>query len=850
MILFRLLSWPYVRKHAFRSALTIAGIAIGVAVFVAMNAANEAVFGTFQHTVRRIAGATQLQITSGAAGFDEEVLERVQSVPEVAVAAPIIAAVAATGFAGQGNLLILGVDMTGDRSLREYDLGSGDAAVIDDPLVFLAQPDSLMVSATFAGRNGLSAGSRVPLETVDGRKDFVVRGVLRDAGLSSAFGGSIAVMDIYAAQHVFGRGRKFDRIDVALAKDVTVQAATEALRSHLGPGFQVQTPASRGQSFESVLRIYRLVLRFSSGAALVIGMFIIYNTFAVAVTQRRKEIGILRALGATRRQIAALFVGESVIGGVVGSAIGAALGYTVAGIVAGRAAALLTGVFGVEQGDIQVEGDAWLVALSLATGTAASVVAALLPALIAATVDPVRALQKGRTQVLSAGISRGRGIGALLAAVAGALLISGTSTLVLFYAGYASLLISALLLTPACSLALVGALRPLAQRIRPVEGALAIDSLMSAPRRTSATVAAVMLAIALAVGLGGAARAMYKDLSDYSTHAITADFYVTASPVLVGREYRFPDSMTAELARIDGIAQVQRVRQARIDYAGTLLMIIATDVAEVAATGRRIVVQGDSEEMYRLAAHGEGVIGSQNFATLNHLRLGDAVELMAPTGLVRLPLVGIVREYADQQGSVMVDLSVYRKHWNDDTVDLFRVYLAPGANAISVREAILRRFSGNRRVFVLSTADVRAYIEGVAGQWFGMTRTQIVVAILVAVLGIINALTITVADRRRELAVLRALGGLRAQVRAAVWLEALCIAVIGVVLGLALGAVHLYCLLEIGYRDYPGLQLDYMYPYGVALLLFPAILGAALVAALVPAEAGLRGSLVEALEYE
>jgi putative ABC transport system permease protein len=554
----------------------------------------------------------------------------------------------------------------------------------------------------------------------------------------------------------------------------------------------VQTPASRGQSFESVLRIYRLVLRFSSGAALVIGMFIIYNTFAVAVTQRRKEIGILRALGATRRQVATLFVGESVIGGVVGSAIGAVLGYAVAGIVAGRAAALLTGVFGVQQGTIEVEADASLVGLSVAIGTAASVVAALLPARVAATVDPVKALQKGRTQVLSGGISRARTVWAACAAAAGAVLIAGTSTLLLFYAGYVSLLIAALLLTPVCSSALVGALRPIAQRIRPVEGALAIDSLASAPRRTSATVAAVMLAIALAVGLGGAARAMYKDLSDYATHAITADFYVTASPVLVGREYRFPDAMTAELAGIEGIAQVHRARQARIDYHGTLLMIFATEVAKLAATGKRMVVAGDAEEMYRLAARGEGVIGSQNFATLNRVRLGDTVELSAPSGVVRLPLVGIVREYADQQGSVMLDLSVYRTHWNDDTVDIFRVYLEPGTNPSSAREAILRRFSGNRRVFVLSTTDVRAYIESVADQWFAMTRTQLIVAILVAILGIINALTITVADRRRELAVLRALGGLRAQVRAVIWLEALCVAAIGVVLGLALGAVHLF----------------------------------------------------------
>jgi putative ABC transport system permease protein len=131
-----------------------------------------------------------------------------------------------------------------------------------------------------------------------------------------------------------------------------------------------------------------------------------------------------------------------------------------------------------------------------------------------------------------------------------------------------------------------------------------------------------------------------------------------------------------------------------------------------------------------------------------------------------------------------------------------------------------------------------------------MTRTQIAVAVLVAILGIVNSLTVTIADRRRELGVLQAVGGLRSQVRGALWAEALCIALVGILLGLALGAVHLYCVLEISYRDYPGLRFDYMYPYGVALLLVPVILGAALLAAIGPAESSVRGSLVEALEYE
>ena len=161
MILLRLISWPYFRKHILRTFLTIAGIVLGVAVFVGMHTANQSVLFAFNRTVDRIAGKTELQVTAGETGFDEEILERVQSASSVRVAVPIIEAVVDSQIAGEGSLLILGVDMTGDRSLRDYDLESGNEDIIDDPLIFLAQPDSLIVTREFAGRNNLAAGSRI-----------------------------------------------------------------------------------------------------------------------------------------------------------------------------------------------------------------------------------------------------------------------------------------------------------------------------------------------------------------------------------------------------------------------------------------------------------------------------------------------------------------------------------------------------------------------------------------------------------------------------------------------------------------------------------------------------------------
>ena len=850
MILFRLISWPYLRKHALRSLLTILGIVIGVSVFFAMHAANQSVFGSFQETIRRIAGATELQISAGEPGFDEEVLERVQSLNEVAVAAPVIEAMAGTGEAGQGNLLILGVDMTGDRSLRDYAMESGDAAMIEDPLVFLAQPDSIMVTAEYAERNRLRVNGGIQLETANGPRPFVVRGVLRSGGFTSAFGGNLAIMDIYAAQQVFGRGPRFDRIDVALAKGVSIERGQMLLREVLGPGFQVLPPASRGQSFQSILRIYYFILNFSSAFALVIGMFIIYSSFSIAVTERRKEIGILRALGATREQIATMFLVESGIAGLLGSTLGVLVGYVAAGTMARAIGRLLQGVYGMTQGDVSIAPGPFLVALTIAIGVLTSMVAAGVPARSAARTDPVRALQKGRVHMLSTRESRARAGAAAVAAATGVALLAVTRSLAFFYAGYLCVISAAILLTPVLAHRLAHLIRPFLRWLRPVEGALAADSMIGSARRTAPTVGALMLSLALVIGLAGTARSSYRNIMDWATAALNPDFFVTGSPTLTDHNYTFADTMTPELEAVDGVEQVIRMRTPRIEFEGEIVLLVVAELNKLAMRSPPKSIAGDPATMYGLAAAGQGFIGSENFASLRSLHVGDWINLPTPTGVLRLPMVGIVREYSDQQGEIIVDRSLYRQRWNDDAIDHFRVYVKEGVDPAAVRAAILRTFSSDRRLFVLSNAEVREYIAGLTNQWFGITWVQISVAILVAILGIFNSLTVTIADRRRELGILRAVGGRRSQVRGTIWLEAAGLAAIGLILGLGLGAIHLYYVLEMTYRDFPGLRFDYMYPFGVAALLLPIIAAAAVLSAIGPAEAAVRGSLVEALEYE
>jgi putative ABC transport system permease protein len=849
MILLRLVSWPYFRKHVLRTMLTIAGIVLGVAVFVGMHTANQSVLFAFSQTVDRIAGKTELQVTAGEAGFDEEILEKVQSASSVRVAVPVIEAVVDTRIKGEGSLLILGVDMMGDRGLRDYDLDSGDESVIDDPLVFLAQPDSIILTKEFADANHLGVQSRVALGTVDGEKEFTVRGIMKSSGLASAYGGNLAIMDIYAAQRMFGRGRRFDRIDLAVQPGHTVAECEQELRTLLGPGLQVDPPSGRGQQFEAILSAYSMMVDISSLFALFIGMFIIYNSFAIAVTQRRAEIGILRALGATRGQIRWLFLGESAVTGLIGSLGGLAFGVLIARAIAATVGSLINDVYGVGHLADEVAADPKLLGIALGIGIATSVVAALIPARNAARVDPVQALQKGKYQVLSAGENRLRVVlAALLGAVSIACLFYGGSRAV-FYVGYMLAIVAALLLSPLLSLALARAIRPVLKWLRPVEGALAADSLIQAPRRTSASVAALMLSLALVVAFAGMARASYDSILGWMNTALNPDLFVVPSQNIAVRTFRFPSSMGPELAAVAGVSRVQMVSDMRIIFRRTPIMAVALEVESVAQTARRTPVAGNEDDMYRLTAEGRGLMVSDNLAQLQRLTLGEMLEIPAPYGVIRLPIVGIVVDYSDQQGTVLMDRTVFAKYWHDDTVNVFRVYLQPGSRVPDVKQRILERFAG-RRIFVLTNGELRAYILKITDQWFGLTSVQIAVAVLVAILGIVNTLTVSITDRRRELGVLQAVGGLHGQIRRTIWMEALSIGAIGLMLGFALGAVNLYYILQIVHRDIAGMRLDYEYPVSVALALVPTILGAALVAAIWPAESAVHGSLVEALEYE
>jgi len=385
---------------------------------------------------------------------------------------------------------------------------------------------------------------------------------------------------------------------------------------------------------------------------------------------------------------------------------------------------------------------------------------------------------------------------------------------------------------------------------RPVEGALAADSLIQSPRRTSASVAALMLSLAVVVAFSGMASASYNSIIEWMDTALNPDLFVTPSQDIVIRTLRFPEEMLGELEALPGIATVQPVRNARVMFRGTPVMIVASDVHSLYETAPRPPVAGDQRDMYERTSSARSVMVSDSLAQLKGLKLGDTVDIQAPLGTIHLPIAGVLVDFSDQQGTILMDRKLFKEYWNDDSVNAFRVYLAHGATVPDVTRRIIERFGSERQVFVLTNTELKAYILKITDQWFGLTSVQIAVAVLVAILGIVNTLTVSITDRRRELGVVQAVGGLQGQIRHTIWLEALTIATLGLILGFALGAVNLYYVLQIVQRDIAGLRLGYQFPLVTALELVPTMMAAAFIAALWPAESVVRGSLVEALEYE
>lgn len=843
------LSLSYARRHLAKTLLTLLAVAVGVATFSAIRIAHQSLTRGIRATVDRMAGKAHLQITLEG-GVPEELQEKLREVPGVRATAPVIEQIVVPERAELGSLLVLGVDLLGDREMRDYGF-EGEDADIDDPLLFLARPDSVVLTRLLAKRAGIGPGGTFAFHSPQGLKRVVVRGLLTPKGFAEAFGGNLVVTDVYAAQTLFGKGRRFDRLEVRLDEGVTLDQGTAVLKASLGPAYQVETPFRRGSQLERLISNFVAGFNITSVIALAIGTFLIFNAFHVAVNRRRRDVGTLRSLGATPRQVQSLFLLEASVVGAGGGVIGLLLGAEASRWFLSLMGKTTEQIFGVA-GAGGVELSASLAMQGIALGILASLAGAWAPARSASRISAVEAFAKGRHQARTPG-------NPALRLAAGAVLLGGAFAIALrppFGADgtTVSVLVAGalgiVLLVGPLSRVILRAAAPLAARLAPVSGRLAADAVLGSPRRTGGTVMATTLSLAFVLGLGGYMGATQASLLRWMEDMLTSDLYVRASANWVRPDFRFPPELREELLKVPGVRAVESYRAARLDFRGETIQLVTIEVGPVMDRTRREFLQGDEESMRRGVTEEGKCAVSDNFSRRFGVGVGDAVELPAPGGMVRFSIAAVIRDLSNDRGTVHIDRSFFLAHWKDDRVDIYDVNLSAGTDPEQVRDEIRRRMGGRFPALISTRKEFTAEVTKAVDSFFALIRITLVLALLVASLGIACSLVISVVERNRELGILKALGALEGQLRRSVVLEGVGLALTGLLLAVPAGNLLALFNEKVVADIYAGWQMPHVYPWpllGAILVALPLV---AAVASWVPARQAARVEVAAAITYE
>ena len=840
------------RAHSLRVAMTTLGIALGVAVFFAIRTANSALLESLTNTVERLAGKSTLEVSAGETGFPEETLDTVRATDGVQLAEPVIEVIVHTAFQDEGNLLILGVDTTGDQQLRQYEFDRSQTTIAD-PLTYLAQPNSILISRAFAERHGLGIGSRLPIFTSHGKMDFIVEGIFKPTGVGEVFGGNIAVMDIYSAQTVFGRGHNFDRIDIMNSPGTAVSDVQRRLRARLPAGIDVMRPDTKGEALENAVTAMRLGMSITSFIALLVGVYIIFNSFTISVNQRWKEIGILRAVGVERGNINAMFLGEALFMGAIGSGIGVAAGFYMA-IGASRVmGSIAASVYGIVSTAAMPKLHPEMAITSFALGVIASLGGAWMPARAASYLDPILALHNIESRQRESALGWGRVTLGLALLLISMLLIqfspSGVGMVAQF--SYAAvILIGLTVLLPMLVHLAARAIRPAMDWAGGSEGALAVDAMIQSPRRSAATVGALMVGLMFVYSTAAYIQSYKHMIARWTHEMLNADLVVATSTLLRSTSYHFSEELGQRIAALPEIKQVNNVRFTLVPYRGDTAAVAASSMEEFLSRSSNAVLGGNSKTVRELLPSGEGVLVSRNFAARWRFKVGDRVHLDTPTGPLDLPIVGMVEDYRSDKGTIFMDRGLYKRMWKDDGVDFLDITLKPGQNAIQVKHEIERMTAGNEHALVYTNVEFGKWIGSLVDKFFLLNYMQLVVAVIVAVVGIANTLIISVAERRREFGILRAIGGYRRQIRKMVLLEAFSISVVGVIVGAIAALFNIQFLSRTVSTVLTGYDVPFYFPWILILETFPAVVFVALVAGWMPARHAMQAPVIEAIGYE
>ena len=787
MKLLRTLILRPLRRDLLRTTLTLLSVALGVAVIVAIDLAGDAATGSFRSSLQSVNGKADLEILANG-GIDERYMAPLSALPFDAHFSPVIEA--EETLPGIGSIPVYGVDLKGE-------------------------------TRTLASK-ALAARLHFPADrTIDAPGEFLL-------------------IDIAEAQQRFHRFGKLDRIDVAVGPDEDFGRVEQAIRAVLPPSYLIEKPGARSDENQRMLRAFRWNLRVLSYISLVVGAFLIYNTISVSVVRRRAEIGILRAIGASRFTVLALFLAEALIFGTIGAGIGIALGRALASGTVRLISVTVNALYTTSRpAPVELT---WAVAwVAFVSGLVVALGAALAPAREAMRVTPTEAMSRGaREHHARLHWRRGLAWSAVFATAAAALsqlaAIDGYPV-----GGYVASLLaiaSAALAAPAVVLAANRATRTLVRRR--VESLLAGRSLAASLSRTSVVVAALATAIAMMASVGIMVGSFRETVALWLDVQLRADLYVAVrGTVGAGQHPPLPSGLPAILDSTPGIAATDYFHALEFHFRGERSTLGAGNADIVRRYGRLRFLRGENRDAILRSLPGQDrATISDPFANRFGVHVGDRLTIPIGSHEVTLTVAGIYYDYASSQGFLIVDRSTLLKYLPGQPATNAAIYLAPGADAITVEHEIQRRTAG-MNVVVAPNGELRRATMAIFDRTFAITWALEAVAIVVAMLGAANSLLALVLDRRRELGLLRYLGASARQVQGMILTEAGFLGLLAAMLGLALGFALSLVLIFVVNKQSFGWTIQF-HPPGVLLV------GATLLVLCVTVLAGLYPARVAA----
>jgi putative ABC transport system permease protein len=850
LVLLRRVSRPYWMRHRVRLALTSLAIVVSVAAVLALHLVATAVVQGAKDAIAETRGRAELAVVNGAVGVPESLLGQVRHVAGADAVVPVIERGTTAVRPKAGYLRVMGIDLGDDQTVRTYEFSRRPAS-IDDPVEMLARPYSIIVTKDFADRHGLATEGTVDLLTPDGVHPFRIAGVLEMTGPAQAFGGNLLVMDIFAAQKIFGQQGRFDRLDVVVAGDRDPASVQAALAAELAGSAAVVPSVARNAAIEVEVKGISLAMHAASTIGLAVALFLIYNTLSVSVSQRRHQLGTLRALGLTDSTLQRYLLAEAALIAAPACVLGLPLGFL-------EARAMLPVIAGAINENI---GDLGVVVARVSLG--AEVLAAgcaLVVALLGAVAPARAAVRLSVTQRLSrerevAPPSADRwsvscGIAVIAIAVAIALAPRG------FEGG--ALLVSPLLAggVVLClpSLFRSGAplFRTLLEAVSPAVGKLAGESFIAAPKRAASTAASVMLATAAVIAMQILLGGLRTSAEQWGYGFFPLDLMVTAgSPMFGVQATPIPHRLVSRLASLDGVQALNplRIVDGVRSEAGEVRLVAQDFRLWSRRGGTETLYEGTPESALATLAAG-AVLVSQTFAARTGIHPGQRVRLGTPKGPREFPVGGVFGAgfLGFPGGTVAMDIATYRRHWRDRSVTTANLFVRQGVDPEHVAEQIRRRYSAAHSLFILSKVEFRRLGLDRVTRPYMVAHALEVVAALLAAFGVLNTLLSSVLDRRRDLGVLRALGATTKQVTRTILLEAALLGAIGATAGVILGAVSSYALLRV--FDGFGWQVPYSLPPAALLIVLGTVATILLGGGWYPAWSAGRLPVVDCLRAE